>query len=949
MPDTGAVPDPGYSPGVGQLPVQKMPGTSAAPYSPPDRLQRDGHELADQVRRGFADYSIVRELGSGGMATVYLAYDRKHDREVAIKVVHAELAAMLGIERFLGEIKVTAHLQHPHILGLIDSGTIGEEGGNLCGRPYYVMPFVEGESLRDRLERESQLPVVDAVRITTEVASALDYAHRHGVIHRDIKPGNILLLNDGSAIVADFGIALAISEAGGPRITESGMFVGTPPYMSPEQATSERTITLRTDIYSLGAVTYEMLSGEPPFTGPTVQAIVARVLMEDPRPLVSRRRSIPPHIELAVFKALERLPADRFASAHEFSAALTTGSAGPITPTRLIAMRVDARYRNLFYGATAAALLFLGFFAAWGWLRPTPRAQVARSILVFDSTETLAPFGDYEGRLAISPDGSRLAYVSMVKGQRLLILARDQLDAVEAPGTEGASTPFFSPDGKNVGGLIVRRGLSIAPVGGSGPALTIPSSLVGLAGASWGRDGFIYFDGDGSSLGGGLLRVEAKQGASPEAFTKLDPANGEADHTWPDVLPNGKGVIFAVLFNPKKAVEGGSISSIAVAERRSGKHRILIDGAIRALYSASGHLLYITTKNVLMAVPFDQNSLKITGKPIALEQGLRTGSYGSADLTISGNGTLVYGASAGTGRDLTWVTRDGKAQPVDPDWRAPMRDPAISPDGKRVAVSITDQTGFSSIWIKQLDHGPSIKLSTEGRTNVEPAWTPDGRSVTFASTAGGSLQLWTMSADGVGRAKLEIADRPDLHGPSWSRDGKWLVEFTDFNEGGASDIVGFRPGVDSAVIPLIATRFYEAAPQLSPDGRWLAYTSGETGLSQVYVTPFPATTSGKWAVSIRGGSRPRWSHSGKELFFVDATGTLTAVQVNTTRGFSVGRATPLFQTQPFWLDDSGPGVPQYSVSPDDRRFIMLRPMNSGPDKVVVVDNWFEELEANSRK
>src|SRR6202011_869458 len=292
------------------------------------------------VQLAFTTYTIERELGAGGMATVYLAHDKKHDRKVAIKILHAELSAVLGAERFLQEIRVTANLQHPHILGLIDSGLIGEDVGELKGRPYYVMPYVEGESLRQRLDKEQQLPVSDSVRIATEVASALDYAHRHNVIHRDIKPENILL-HDGSAIVADFGIALAVTQAGGARITQTGLSLGTPGYMSPEQAMGERTITARSDIYSLGAVTYEMLAGEPPFTGPTVQAVVARVMTEEPRPLTSQRRSVPPHIEAAVSRALEKLPADRFVSAHEFAEALNNPSL-----TSPIVSRAGARRRK---------------------------------------------------------------------------------------------------------------------------------------------------------------------------------------------------------------------------------------------------------------------------------------------------------------------------------------------------------------------------------------------------------------------------------------------------------------------------------------------------------------------------------------------------------------------------------------------------------------------------
>src|SRR5215467_11551292 len=263
-------------------------------------------------------YRIDRELGQGGMATVYLAHDVRHDRKVALKVLRPELAAVIGAERFLREIKTIASLQHPHILGLIDSGEVN-------GTAYYVMPFVEGESLRDRINREKQLPIPDAARIATEVASALDYAHRHQVIHRDIKPENILL-HDGSALVADFGIALALSSAGGSRMTETGMSLGTPHYMSPEQAMGQREITARSDVYALGCVTYEMLAGEPPFTGPTAQAILAKVLTEKPASIRRARERVPEPVEAAVFSALEKLPADRFGSAGEFAQALTSTS-----------------------------------------------------------------------------------------------------------------------------------------------------------------------------------------------------------------------------------------------------------------------------------------------------------------------------------------------------------------------------------------------------------------------------------------------------------------------------------------------------------------------------------------------------------------------------------------------------------------------------------------------
>src|SRR5688500_5597538 len=264
--------------------------------------------MVNRLNEALADrYRIERELGQGGMATVHLARDLRHDRLVALKVMRPELLAVIGAARFLAEIKTTASLQHPHILPLHDSGEVD-------GTVFYVMPYVEGESLRDRLDRERQLPVDDAVRLAREVAGALDYAHRRGVVHRDVKPENVLLGDDGQALVADFGIALAVRNAGGARMTHTGLSLGTPQYMAPEQAAGERAVDARADVYALGAVTFEMLAGEPPFTAPTAQGVIARLMTEAPRRVASLRRSVPPHVDAAVDRALEKLPADRFAT-----------------------------------------------------------------------------------------------------------------------------------------------------------------------------------------------------------------------------------------------------------------------------------------------------------------------------------------------------------------------------------------------------------------------------------------------------------------------------------------------------------------------------------------------------------------------------------------------------------------------------------------------------------
>jgi len=388
------------------------------------------------------------------------------------------------------------------------------------------------------------------------------------------------------------------------------------------------------------------------------------------------------------------------------------------------------RDRTVLYAVIGLAML-ISAGAIWGWMRPARAKQVVRSTLAMDSTEAMAPGAPWSGRVAISPDGSRLAYIGGPRSQ-LLIRARNQLHAIAVPGTEGASTPFFSPDGSKVGFLRVKD-VQIASINGA-PPITVTDTLTGTSGASWGPDGFIYVDA--TTNGGGLLRVEAKPGAKPSWFTVLDTASGEFDHTWPDVLPNGKGVLFTIRFSAKNGAKGRTSYAIAVADIPSGKHRVIVDDAMYARYASSGHLLYVTGNKTLMVVPFDQSSMRVTGEPTVLSEGMRLGLLGgSADLAVSATGTLVYATGAGQGKqELVWVTRDGRAQAVDPEWPSDyLGFPALSPDGKWLAVARVANAEPLNIWIKRLDRGPSIKLTLEGNDNFGPAWTPDGpiRDVLF--------------------------------------------------------------------------------------------------------------------------------------------------------------------------------------------------------------------------
>jgi serine/threonine-protein kinase len=338
-----------------------------------------------------------------------------------------------------------------------------------------------------------------------------------------------------------------------------------------------------------------------------------------------------------------------------------------------------------------------------------------------------------------------------------------------------------------------------------------------------------------------------------------------------------------------------------------------------------------------MVVRFDQDAMKVAGEPTTLTEGMRAGSLGAADLAISETGTLVYATGGAAGKqELVWVTRDGNAQSVDPDWQGQFVEPVLSPDGTQVALGmhVLDE---SQIWVKQLDRGPIIRLTLEGSENYNPAWTADGRSVTFTSTNGGSSDLWTKRADGSGPARLQVREPRGAYKAQWTNPGG----------PGAGDILGVRPGIDTVGVPLVATRFTEVSPAPSPDGRWLAYTSSESGQNEVYVVPLPNTGAGKWVVSRRGGGEAQWSRSGKELFYRDGAGNLVAVEVRAASSFSLGPSVVLFPAGGFRRDET---AREYAVSPDGRRFLMIRPLTTAaPDKLIVVENWFEELQARSRK
>jgi serine/threonine-protein kinase len=894
----------------------------------------------DRLKAALADrYTIDRELGAGGMATVYLAEDVKHHRKVAIKVLRPELAAVIGAERFLAEIRTTANLQHPHILALIDSG---ETDGML----WYVMPYIEGESLRDRITHEKQLPVADALRIASEVAAALDYAHRHHVIHRDIKPENILL-HDGSAMVADFGIALAASSGGGTRMTETGMSLGTPHYMSPEQAMGEREITARTDVYALGCVTYEMLVGEPPFNGPTAQAIIARVMTEEPRSLTAQRKSVPPYVEAAVFTALEKLPADRFPTAAQFAAALGDASgatAGNASGRRAAYLKSQRRLGLPAVATLVLAALAVGAIATVLTHRNHAVAgATTRVMLEFPASEQPQHQSVQAPLLALRPDGSGLLYSGIgANGQPQLWLRRwDRLGATRFAQTlGGACCSVFSPGGDSVAYLAPPHTLQVLPLTGGFPATVADSGLTSVSdiggGVDWGSDGMLYVSGQK-----GVLRVSPR-GGTPDLVVPLDAQRGDLRYVWPAVLPNARGALVSVV----PASDPTSIDRVAIgaADFRTGKVTLLLQGT-RAIYASSGDLIFSKANGVLWAVPFDVKSMATTGPARELTDTLASGTT-YPDLALSPGGTLAYVKGVVQSYRLVWVNRNGDATPVASDLVDDQLDtPVVSPDGKRIIVAMAGPDGKYSLWMKALDGSPKVRVTFDGTANWRTAWRPGMEEISYlsdrAKIGSTSLRLFLLNTGGHGDITA-----PDLHDPrtvgsaTWSPDGKWLVFRTDNQERGNGDILAIRPGVDTVPRALVATPAEELVPEISPDGRWMAYSSDVSGRREIYVRAFPDAAGTPYQVSTTGGTNPSWNPNGKELFFLDAANNMVSVPVIPGPAFQVGQPQVLFAAGKYYLNAFSQEI---AVAPDGQRFLMIQGTTGDVVHVVAVFNFLDEL------
>jgi len=603
-------------------------------------------------------------------------------------------------------------------------------------------------------------------------------------------------------------------------------------------------------------------------------------------------------------------------------------------------------------GWSIATVLMLAL--GWALLRPEAPRQVLRYSMPFPAV-TVGDASTSWTRIAVAPDGDLVVVLLDADDvPQLWVRRRAALDLIQLSGTDGAHNPFFSPDGSRLGFMVDGPpALKLGSIGGGLPT-TVPESdaAVGGSGTAWGPDGYLYT----STSRGGLVRL-ATGGGTRQSVTTIQRDQGEIEHLWPDVLPNGRGVLFTVLKGYRGSNDIG-VNDIAVVELSTGVRRTLLRGAEFARYAQSGHLLYVTADGTLMATPFDQEAMVITGGATAVAEGLRVGNNAAVDLAISPSGTLVYATVGSVGvtnvYSPVWVDRDdGSISPVETDWVVNMLDfggLSLSPDGTRLAFQELDSvSGRSDIYLKELPGGLPRKFTFEGASNRRPTWSPDGQSVLFISDRGGQDDVWEKRIDGTRSDRMVDRERAVFEA-LWSPDGEWLLYRTDDDQAtsiGRGDILAFRPEGDTVPREIVATPFEETSPTLSPNGRWLAYSSdrtGQTGRREVFVQPFPDAEDRFWQISADGGIEPTWSRDGTEVFYRNAAGILIAARVEADSTFELQDRVSLFDAGNYLSQEDNRW---YAESADGERFLFFQPVASGQSpnsaELIVVQNFFEEL------
>jgi eukaryotic-like serine/threonine-protein kinase len=874
--------------------------------------------ITERLSTALADrYRLERELGQGGMATVYLAEDVRHRRKVAVKVLHPELSAVLGPDRFLKEIELTANLQHPHILPLFDSGAVD-------GLLFYVMPFVEGETLRSRLTREHQLPIAEAVRIARDVADALEYAHKRGVVHRDIKPENILL-HEGRPQVADFGIALAVQQAGGSRMTQTGMSLGTPQYMAPEQAMGDKGVDARADVYALGAVTYEMLTGEPPFTGPTAQAIVAKVMTETPRPLSSQRPTVPAEVEAAVLTALQKLPADRFASAAEFASALGNPAFRTATHSRAASAASGTPTVNAGWKWAAAVLTLMAAVSGGVAIRTLARSgSVPRDI----GLPPTAPIRmeDTKRNFAAAHDGTFIVYEAKVGASSQLwyrSLIGTEVRAIG--GTEGAfGTPRISPDDKRVAFV---AGNEVKVVSLAGGAVTPLARAVDPSGGSWLAGGQIFFGDDDGRV---LRWIDSAPGpgrsVSLGALCILPQPIGTGEL----VLCGGGSMKHAYAKNPAQPNEKLFLHR---SQRATGSGPPLLLGSDFRIVERK-YLVYISLDGTLMATRLENVDSLTVGRSVALVQGVRRSTYsGAGHFDITDNGALVYvpGINAEAGRLVRWSS-DGRLLPLPVDEAVHLRF-TPSPDGQRLGT-VVEGLQQEELRLYDLRTGTSETVD-QGFFIGGPGWNPDGRRIAYRKQEFDSPDKET-----VYLRRLDSPEKPQvlLSGDYRANEpNSYLAD--NFILLGVSVKGGAVMLLDPTTTPpkLDSLPFSNYFISISPDRKWIAYQN--QGARGILLQPWPGLDR-RYQVDPLGGE-PRWRSATELVYLAPQVGGVSVrrVTINPASSAPVSKPEVLF-TDPRFADTPGWSL---AVMPGGDVIYLQMPAENLGYYVRVVPNWVKTM------
>ena len=773
------------------------------------------------------------------------------------------------------------------------------------------MQYLEGETLDDRLKKGA-LPLDQALGRAIEIADALDKAHRQGIVHRDLKPGNVMLTKSGArlldfglakqqpAIAAAMGGASAMPTEGSP-LTAQGSIIGTLQYMSPEQLEG-KDADPRTDIFAFGALLYEMVTGRRAFEGKSQVSLIAAIIDHDPPPISSLQSVSPPLLDHLVKTCLAKNPEKRWQMMADVLIELKViAEYGTQLGTLGVTARVKRRLRLA--TATAAGLLVISAALA-AMVMFGARAPEAAKI----SFDVVTPSSPSQNHIALSPDGKRLALIAQSdKGGVLWVRALDQLNGQVLPGTEGATWPFWSPDGRFIaffaGGKLKKGDIFGAP------PQTLADAAIGTGGTR-NRDGTIVF---APTPTGPLFRVSASGGV-PAQLTDLDRSRQETAHRHPGFLPDGKH-FFYVALSDKADYSGFHVGSIDSKERKQ-----VVSSTQKAMFAPPDHILFMR-KNTLMAQRFDLKRLELDGDPfpIAEQVGLNPAN-GAAAFTVSDNGVLAYRTGAGGDTHLVWLDRAGK-QVEEVGVAAPYQNQALSPDLQRVAVFKPDGSA-GDIWLFDLIRGTTSKFTFDAGIDNAPVWSPDGTRLVFGSNRGGTFDLYLKNSGGVGQdevlLKSDHAKIPD----DWSLDGRFIL-YRDQDPKTGSDLWALPLTGDRKPQPVLQTPFEEVQGRFSPDVKWIAYVSSESGTPQVYVQSFPASGT-KYQISSGGGYQPRWRSDGKELFFISAGWEMMAVEVSTSKDgvFQAGVPRKLFQANPISITAHRNS---WDMTPDGQRFLI----NSG--------------------